>query len=419
MMTSINRIAFWLVIAIGFGAAAATQSTVQTRGIDVVVKDRAGIPVTLYSRSYALIVGVSNYTNGWPSLRGVRTDVRLVKAALEKQGFQVTVAMDRDRDGIDRAFRQFIELYGNEAGNRLLFYFAGHGHTLKLGYGGEMGYLVGRDAPNPNIDKIGFKARALSMQVIETYARNIEAKHALFMFDSCFSGAIFNATRAIPEIIRKKTGRPVRQFITSGTKDQTVPDESVFRGQFIAALEGAGDLDGDGYMTGAELGQFLETTVTNYTKGSQTPQYGKLRDPLLDKGDFVFQMAPTRQATPPARSMSGDRSAEIVFWQSIEDGEDAESYQAYLEQYPSGTFAVLARLRVKQFEKKQTVAVKQQQAEAEAKRIAAEEEARRLAEAEAQRLAAVVLPGKSRGTFDNVILSGGPYDPICTTTIHG
>ena len=31
----------------------------------------------------------------------------------------------------------------------------------------------------------------------------------------------------------------------------------------------------------------------------------------------------------------------------------------------------------------------------------------------------MVLPGKSRGTFDNVILSGGPYDPICTTTIHG
>ena len=31
----------------------------------------------------------------------------------------------------------------------------------------------------------------------------------------------------------------------------------------------------------------------------------------------------------------------------------------------------------------------------------------------------MVLPGKSRGTFDNVILSGGPYDPICTTTIYG
>ena len=36
-----------------------------------------------------------------------------------------------------------------------------------------------------------------------------------------------------------------------------------------------------------------------------------------------------------------------------------------------------------------------------------------------KRRANLVLPGKSRGTFDNVILSGGPYDPICTTTING
>ncbi len=32
---------------------------------------------------------------------------------------------------------------------------------------------------------------------------------------------------------------------------------------------------------------------------------------------------------------------------------------------------------------------------------------------------AVVLPGKSRGIFDNVDLSGGPYDPTSTTPIHG
>jgi len=29
------------------------------------------------------------------------------------------------------------------------------------------------------------------------------------------------------------------------------------------------------------------------------------------------------------------------------------------------------------------------------------------------------LPGKSRGTFDNVSLSGGPYDPTDTTQVHG
>ena len=126
------------------------------------------------------------------------------------------------------------------------------------------------------------------MRVIELYAHNIEAKHALFMFDACFAGAIFDATRAIPDIIREKTGKPVRQFITSGTAEQKVPDESIFRGQFVVALEGEADLDGDGYITGAELGQFLETRVTNFSRRAQTPQYGKLPDPLLSQGDFVF-----------------------------------------------------------------------------------------------------------------------------------
>jgi hypothetical protein len=33
--------------------------------------------------------------------------------------------------------------------------------------------------------------------------------------------------------------------------------------------------------------------------------------------------------------------------------------------------------------------------------------------------ASLVLPGESRVTFDNVTLSGGPYDQTGTTKIHG
>ena len=331
----------------------------ETRGLAVVeVRDRAGAQVALYEESHALVIGVSDYTGGWPRLRGVKKDVPLVKAALESQGFSVTVVMDPDRDGIDRAFRDFIERYGDTANNRLLFYFAGHGHTMRLAYGGDMGYLVGRDAPNPNVDKRGFKQAALSMQVIETYARNIEAKHALFMFDACFSGSVFDATRAIPAVIREKTGKPVRQFITSGTADQEVPDESIFRGQFVAALEGEGDLDGDGYITGAELGQFLETTVTNYTNRAQTPQYGKLRDPLLDKGDFVFALAGAAPSPPsPTARPAAGADKEALFWASIEDSDDAAAFEEFLKQFPAGTFAGLARLRLKRLKAARTAAL--------------------------------------------------------------
>ena len=350
----------FLWLAVLFMALAGSVAGADTRGISVQVKDTGGATVALYAESHALIVGVSEYTNGWPRLRGVGEDVPAVKAALERQGFAVTVVMDPDRRQLDDAFRSFISRHGQRPDNRLLFYFAGHGHSMKLGYGGMMGYLVGHDAPNPNVDKVGFKNRALSMQVIETYARNIESKHALFLFDACFAGSVFDATRAIPEVIRAKTGRPVRQFITSGTAEQQVPDRSVFRRQFVAALGGEGDLDGDGYVTGAELGQFLETTVTNYTRRSQTPQYGKLRDPLLDKGDFVFALPEgggLSVSGSTGGASSGGMTAEMMFWQSIQNSTDAADYEAYLSQYPNGSFAALARARVAKHKAPQVAAL--------------------------------------------------------------
>ena len=64
--------------------------------------------------------------------------------------------------------------------------------------------------------------------------------------------------------------------------------------QFITALQGEADFNSDGYLSGTELGEFLQDTVANYSKGAQHPQYGKIRNPKLDKGDFVFAL-PTKQ----------------------------------------------------------------------------------------------------------------------------
>lgn len=183
----------------------------QERGIvPVPIKDKSGNQVGLYKESHALVIGVSDYTEGWPDLPGVKEDVRLVKDALEANGFNVVVIEDPNRnqlrDGIDR----FINQYGKGKDSRILIYFAGHGHTLKLEYGEEMGYIVPSNAPNPNRDKDGFLSKALDMQMIEVYAKRIRSKHALFLFDSCFSGSIFALTRAVPKNISYKTSQPVR-----------------------------------------------------------------------------------------------------------------------------------------------------------------------------------------------------------------
>jgi len=249
-----------------------------------------GKDLLIYQESYALIIGGSNYTNGWPSLPGVKDDVEAVKQILEAQGFQVVMYMDLDKAGIDQAFTDFISRYGQDPDNRILIYFAGHGHTVKTSYGEELGYIVPVDAPNPNYDEAAFQSKAMEMEQIEIYAKRIQSKHALFLFDACFSGALFSITRAVPEIISYKTSLPVRQFITSGSADETVPDESIFRRQFIRALQGEADVNHDHYVTGTELGEFLQTTVVNYSENTQHPQYGKIRNPNLDKGDFVFTL---------------------------------------------------------------------------------------------------------------------------------
>jgi hypothetical protein len=249
--------------------ALVTQAT-EHRGLHITrIEDQKGEEVVLYQESHALIIGVSDYPKGWPDLPGVKNDVNAVRRVLEDQGFHVIVVENPTRVQLEQAFTEFINQYGQAPDNRLVFYFAGHGYTHTLAYGGEMGYIIPTDAPNPNREKAEFFAKTLDMQQIEVYAKRIQSKHALFVFDSCFSGSIFALSRAIPEIITYKTAEPVRQFITSGSATEHVPDESIFRQQFIAALHGEADTNGDGYVTGAELGEFLQDKVVNYSKGTQ------------------------------------------------------------------------------------------------------------------------------------------------------
>jgi hypothetical protein len=185
----------------------------------------------------------------------------------------------------------FLSLYGYDEDTRLIVYYAGHGHTLRLGNIRDMGYIVPTDAPDPARDERGFQQRAIPMQQFDTWAKMINSRHVLFMFDSCFSGSVFAMSRAAPGIIDYKISQSVRQFIAAGAADETVPDKSIFRRQLEAGLRDRdADLNRDGYVSGSELGDFLQSTVVNYSNSTQHPQYGKIRDADLDKGDFIFEV---------------------------------------------------------------------------------------------------------------------------------
>ncbi len=63
---------------------------------------------------------------------------------------------------------------------------------------------------------------------------------------------------------------------------------------------------------------------------------------------YVTQpVAPVMAQSAPAPT-AAQRQADITFWTSIKDSKNAEEYNAYLQAFPTGIFAPLAKLRIKQ-----------------------------------------------------------------------
>ena len=262
-------------------------------GAYIPVIDQENKEIFGYDNSYALLVGAWKYTNGYGRLSGVESELDQVGAVLAELGFEVERVENPDHERLRSSINRFIVRRGAKAGNRLLIFFAGHGENLRPLYGGDpTGFLVPVDAPPPAQDRSLFKERALSMEQFGPLARKIDSKHALFVLDCCFSGAVVFAMERTNKKshITGKMARPVRQFLTAGEDSKTVPDRSEFARVLVDGLKGEADLFEDEHITGTELGMYVQNRLSMLTGERQVPQFGKLHDRILSKGDFVFPL---------------------------------------------------------------------------------------------------------------------------------
>lgn len=260
-------------------------SLAQTRGIAVEKVDPSN---QLYTKSYALFIGAENYQySGWSTLNQIWNELTLVEDKLESMGFdKIVKVIDPTEEELLLAFDKFMDEYGNEEDARIVIFYSGHGFSFE---GEDVGYIVPVDAPSPLQNRKLFLQKAIPMEHIVAKAKTMLAKHALFLFDSCFSGTIFQ-TRSVlntGDMIANYLSKPVRQFITAGNAGQEVPAKSIFVPALLEALDGSGDLNADGFITGSEVGLYIADRVTSLSR-TQSPQFGKIRDPRLDRGEFIF-----------------------------------------------------------------------------------------------------------------------------------
>lgn len=305
----------------------ASANAGENRGVSInsrkhlIVSTCTPVETGLYSASYALVIGINAYDHGWLPLTNAVRDASKVSTALANQGFEVDFRQNLNAAELKDVFEKFFSINGSDAQARLFIWFAGHGHTI-----GEEGYLVPTDAPPK--EKIGrFKYKALSLRRFGEYARQADAKHILAVFDSCFAGTIFHLQKSetLPDALTNAVNMPVRQYISSGDRLQQVPDNGLFCRLFLRALEGRenSDYNGDGYLTGSELGMYLYKEITNRKGSLQTPKLGKLFD--YKEGDFVFTLQ--RDAVVPA--------APAPCMQSEEDTMPVEQIAIFPSQFKS------------------------------------------------------------------------------------
>ena len=188
--------------------------------------------------------------------------------------------------------KSFSDITKNaNANDRVIIFFAGHGETMDLPEGGEMGYLLPVDGKREDL-----YLSSIGMDELKKLSLMSKAKHVLYLIDACYGGIAAIGSRGLepettPNYIEKITKDKSRQIITAGGKGEQVIEKSEWgHSAFSLNLkrrlkQGRADLNSDGYITANELALFLSEKVTIDSENQQTPQFGRMTS---QEGEFVF-----------------------------------------------------------------------------------------------------------------------------------
>ena len=346
-------------------------SAQHNRGLKVTTRTPDGDLLELYDNSWAVIIGINQYPK-WPSLQYAVNDARAVRDRLLQLGFpRRNVIFLAD----SQATKDSIEsILGDElrrkvgSNDRVFIYFAGHGQTEDLPGGRQEGYIVPVDGDNASLF-----SSCISMSDVRKFSERIAAKHIFFAIDACYSGlALMRAGEPDTrdrQYLQKVARLPARQLVTAGSAGEQVIEHGghgAFTKNLLLALDGNADkYPPFGVLTGSELGQYLQPTVSVETDNAQTPQFGRLAG---GQGEFIFVLE---------GSETSDNSRTDQYWkQAAQYDDQIEGLKAQIE------------------------AEKWRQAEEEAARVEVEQKRREKDELERQ-LADLQRQGRPQQTADD------------------
>ena len=285
---------------------------------------------SLGERRVALVVGNAAYKSS--PLKNPGNDARAIAATLRRLNFEVIERQNVTREGFASAAREFGDrLKGASVG---LFYFAGHGLQVR-----GRNFLVPVDADIAREDEVPY--RSLDVNEILDKMDSARTPINLVLLDACRNNP-FARSFKLSQVGLAQMDAPSGTLIAFATSPGSV------------AQDGDGD---NGLYTSALLRhigtealpieQMLKRVRVDVVRASNNSQVPWESSSL--NRDFAFAQGATSSVAVPATAAAANAATELAldlaFWDAVKGSSNPADYRAYMEQYPQGRFAALARIR--------------------------------------------------------------------------
>jgi len=289
----------------------------------------------------ALVIGNGAYTNA-PPLKNPPNDARDMAATLKALGFEVTSGINVNQREMKRLMREFGQKL--KTGGSGLFYYAGHGVQSKA-----RNYLIPVDADIQS--EVEAEDAGVDVSLLLGYMDDAQNGLNIVILDACRNNPFARSFRSAANGLAQ-VDAPTGTLIAYATAPGRVASDGTSRnGLYTSELL---QVMGTPGLSIEEVFKRVRAGVQRQTNGQQIPWESSS---LV--GDFSF--------TPANASGSKDTSGnsgittgggividpssfELSYWDTVKNSTDANDFKAYLEKYPNGQFAALAKNRVTNLE---------------------------------------------------------------------
>ena len=287
------------------------------------------------SNRIALVIGNANYPKR--ALRNSVNDAHAMAKALRDIGFEVIEKTDASQKEMNRAITAFGEKLKSDS--VALFYYAGHGLQVR-----GHNYLIPIDAQISGEGSV--KTESVDMDAVHEQITGNSSGLNIVILDACRNNPYEHRFRATGGSGLAQMDAPKGTLIAYATSPGKTADDGsgnngIYTSELLKAINEPGMKVEDVFKT-------VRVHVAKATNDAQVPWESSSLT-----GDFYFREKPVALPEPPPKPVSTIDSAttELEVWKSAQQLDVVAGYEDYLEQYPTGRLAKMAKAAITKLNK--------------------------------------------------------------------